>query len=316
MTISAPCFAPDRTALAVTPAPQPAPIALEDLPFIARKRAFRLWLGRIAAAAGVALVVWPVWLFLSNPAMRWDIIAQYLFAPISLDGVKITLWLTAGSAVIGVAGGTVLALLRMHGAGPVRLAVGAYINLFRAVPLLVQILICYNLGAFFPRLGLFIPLTDIGLSWSTNAVLSPLVASFVAIGLHQSAYLAEIIRAGLETVPAGQTEAARALGMTAPKVFWRVTLPLGLRAIIPPFGNDMINLLKATSLVSVVGVGDLMTRAEGVYAVTYQVIPLLLVASLWYIALTAALSLIQGAVERRFARHLDTSAARPAGDSA
>src|SRR5690606_9677696 len=110
----------------------------------------------------------------------------------------------------------------------------------------------------------------------------------------------EIIRGGILSVQHGQIEAAVALGMTRVRIFWRVIAPQAARSIIPPMGNDIINLLKATSLVSVVGAGDLMTRAQGVYAATYQVIPLLLVASFWYLVLTALLSFVQNILERHF----------------
>lgn len=236
-----------------------------------------------------------------NPAMHWDVIGEYLFAPLILRGLWLTIIITAGSAVIGMAGGLLVAAMRMSANPLVSAFAVGYINLFRAVPLLVQILIWYNLGTFLPRLGLGIPFTDLGIYTPTNDVLSPMTACLVAIGLNQSAYMGEIFRGGLLSVQRGQVEAAIALGMTRTMLFRRVVAPQAARAIIPPLGNDFINLLKATSLVSVVGVGDLMTRAQGVYAATYQVIPLLLVASFWYLVMTALISLLQNALERRFA---------------
>src|SRR5690606_10316701 len=120
--------------------------------------------------------------------------------------------------------------------------------------------IWYNLGTFLPELGIGIPFTNFGFYAPTNDVLSPLAACLVAIGLNQSAYMGEIIRGGILSVQHGQIEAAVALGMTRVRIFWRVIAPQAARSIIPPMGNDIINLLKATSLVSVVGAGDLMTR--------------------------------------------------------
>lgn len=255
-----------------------------------------LWGARIAGLA----VVYVLHGIIFNPAMRWDVIGEYMAAPLILRGLWLTILITAGSAVIGLAGGLVVAMARMSGNTALRVSAIGYVNLFRAVPLLVQILIWYNLRTFLPELGIGIPFTDIGFFAPTNDVLSPMAACLLAIGLNQSAYMGEIIRGGLLSVQHGQIEAAVALGMTRSKVFWRVTAPQAARAIIPLLGNDIINLLKATSLVSMVGVGDLMTWAQGIYAATYQVIPLLLVASFWYLVLTALLSLGQNWLERHF----------------
>lgn len=260
-----------------------------------RLRSGLVWVIALLVAAYAVLVV------AINPAMRWDSIGKFLTAPIILSGLLTTLLITFLSAVIGLAGGLVIALMRMSANPLIKTIAVGYLGLFRAVPLLVQILIWYNLGTFFPQLGFGIPFTDIGLYGDTNVLLSPLVACLIAIGLNQAAYMGEIIRGGLLSVQAGQVEAAIALGMTRAKAFRRVIAPQAAKSIIPPLGNDMINLLKATSLVSVVGVGDLMTRAQGIYASNYQVIPLLIVASIWYLGLTIVFTFIQGMLERRFA---------------
>ena len=260
-----------------------------------RVRSGLVWAVAVLIAAYAASVV------AANPAMRWDSIGKFLTAPIILQGLVTTLLITFLSAVIGLAGGLVIALMWMSANPLIKTIAVGYLGLFRAVPLLVQILIWYNLGTFFPELGFGIPFTDIGLYGDTNVLLSPLVACLIAIGLNQAAYMGEIIRGGLLSVQPGQVEAAIALGMTRAKAFRRVIAPQAAKSIIPPLGNDMINLLKATSLVSVVGVGDLMTRAQGIYASNYQVIPLLIVASIWYLALTILFTFIQGLLERRFA---------------
>lgn len=264
----------------------------------ARRRA--LLRGRVIWGIALLILTYVVAGIALNPAMRWDVIAEYITAPLILRGLWLTISITAGAAAIGLAGGLIVAMARMSENPLIRVIATGYVNLFRALPLLVQILIWYNLGTFLPELGIGIPFTDIGFYAPTNDVLSPMAACLVALGLNQSAYMGEIIRGGLLSVQHGQIEAAVALGMTRTKVFWRVVAPQAARSIIPPMGNDIINLLKATSLVSVVGVGDLMTRAQGIYAATYQVIPLLLVASFWYLVLTALLAFAQNALERRF----------------
>lgn len=277
-------------------------VPLEDRP-VERPRSghwHRVRSGLVWAVA-VLIAAYAVSVVAASPAMRWDSIGKFLTAPIILQGLVTTLLITFLSAVIGLAGGLVIALMRMSANPLIKTIAVGYLGLFRAVPLLVQILIWYNLGTFFPELGFGIPFTDIGLYGDTNVLLSPLVACLIAIGLNQAAYMGEIIRGGLLSVQPGQVEAAIALGMTRAKAFRRVIAPQAAKSIIPPLGNDMINLLKATSLVSVVGVGDLMTRAQGIYASNYQVIPLLIVASIWYLALTILFTFIQGLLERRFA---------------
>ena len=277
-------------------------VPLEERPVEAVRSGARLLLrnGLVWAAAAL-LASYAVSVLATNPAMRWDSIGKFLTAPIILQGLLTTLLITFLSAGIGLVGGLVIALMRMSANPLIKTIAVGYLGLFRAVPLLVQILIWYNLGTFFPQLGFGIPFTDIGLYGDTNVLLSPLVACLIAIGLNQAAYMGEIIRGGLLSVQPGQVEAAIALGMTRSKAFRRVIAPQAAKSIIPPLGNDMINLLKATSLVSVVGVGDLMTRAQGIYASNYQVIPLLIVASIWYLVLTIIFTFVQGLLERRFA---------------
>jgi len=292
---------PDVTQLTLDSAEHGA-VPLEDRPVERprsghqhRVRSGLVWAVAVLIAAYAASVV------ATNPAMRWDSIGKFLTAPIILQGLVTTLLITFLSAVIGLVGGLLVALMRMSSNPLIKTIAVGYLGLFRAVPLLVQILIWYNLGTFFPQLGFGIPFTDIGLYGDTNVLLSPLVACLIAIGLNQAAYMGEIIRGGLLSVQPGQVEAAIALGMTRAKAFRRVIAPQAAKSIIPPLGNDMINLLKATSLVSVVGVGDLMTRAQGIYASNYQVIPLLIVASTWYLVLTIVFTFVQGLLERRFA---------------
>lgn len=276
-------------------------IPLEDRPVIIRTGRSRALREGSVWAVALVILAYCLWGIATNDAMRWDSIARFLTAPIILQGFLTTIAIAFCAAVIGLAGGLVIALMRMSDNPLIRTIAIGYLGLFRAVPLLVQILIWYNLGTFLPQLGIGIPFTDIGLYGDTNVLLSPFVACLVALALNQAAYMGEIIRGGLLSVQQGQIEAAIALGMTRGKAFRRVVAPQAAKSIIPPLGNDLINLLKATSLVSVVGVGDLMTRAQGIYASNYQVIPLLIVASIWYLGLTILITFVQGLLERRFA---------------
>jgi polar amino acid transport system permease protein len=241
-----------------------------------------------------------VTLFAKNPEMQWGVIGKYIFAPVILVGVVATLLVTVGAWAIGLLGGLALALMRSSANEIVKLVAFGYISLFRSVPLLVQILFWYNLATFIPRIFIGIPFSSLGVDLSTNAVLTPAAACLIALGLNQAAYLGEIIRGGLLGVPAGQVEAARSLGMTRLKTFSRVVAPQAFRLVLPSMGNDLISLMKATSLVSVVGFGDLMTRAQSIYSVNYQVIPLLVVASLWYMVLTTFMVAGVSVLESRF----------------
>jgi polar amino acid transport system permease protein len=244
---------------------------------------------------------------IANPHMQWSVVGVYIFSPVILGGVLATILITIGAWFLGISGGLALAVMRSSENRLASSGAIAYVSVVRSIPLLVQILFWYNLATFIPQIFVGIPFSSLGVAFSTNDLLPPIAACLVALGLNQAAYMSEIIRSGLLGVPAGQKEAAKALGMTRSKIFKRVVAPQAFRIIIPSLGNDFVSLMKATSLVSVVGVGDLMTRAQSIYAVNYQVIPLLMVASLWYFALTTAVTSLQTLLETRLSRGFSTS---------
>lgn len=263
------------------------------------------WLGAIAVCALAALFVRAL---LGSPNLRPDVIATYLFKPYVLRGVLTTLWLTAVAQLLGIAGGVVLAVMRLS-ANPVLRAVSwLFIWVFRGTPLLVQIIFFGFLGALFPTLTIRVPWTDAVL-WSrpTSIVITGTVAAVLALSLNEMAYAAEIIRGGILGVDRGQVEAAYALGMRPGLTMRRIVLPQAMRVIIPPMGNDTITMLKSTALVSVIAGRDLLTVVQGVYTANYQVIPLLCVAALWYLALVSVLSAGQYLIERRFGRGFQTA---------
>jgi polar amino acid transport system permease protein len=293
------------------PSAQTARTRPEDVPVRIEHRGRRVARRVVVTALTVFVLAYWAWVIVANPAMRWDTLATYLTAPLILEGVRVTVLVSIGAFAIGMLGGIVVATARMSGNVLVRSAATFYLAIFRGVPLLVQILVFYNLAAFFPTLSIGIPFTDLNVSVGTNDVITPLVASLLALGLNQAAYMGEIFRGGLLSVPRGQYEAAYGIGMTPLLAFRRIVVPQAAKSIIPPMGNDTINLVKATSLVSIVGGGDLMTRAQGISASNYQVIPLLLVASIWYLVLTAVITVIQGILERR--SNVGTGTERPVG---
>jgi polar amino acid transport system permease protein len=179
-----------------------------------------------------------------------------------------------------------------------------YIWIFRGTPVLVQILLWYNIAALYPRFSLGIPFGPTFAHFSASAVITPFVAGMLALGLNEGAYMAEIVRAGIVSVSEGQTEAAQSLGMTRLLTMRRIVLPQAMRVIIPPTGNETISMLKTTSLVSVIALSppELLYASQLIYSVNYRVIQLLLVACCWYLVLTTVATIGQYYVERHYAR--------------
>jgi polar amino acid transport system permease protein len=276
-----------------------APGADEVLPVRPLRHPGR-WVGALLVGAVLVGVLASL---LKNPNVNWPLVRQYLLAPVTLRGVVVTLYLTALAMVIGIVGGTVVAIMRLS-SNPVLSGVArAFIWFFRGTPVLVQIIFWGYLGALYPTLSLGIPFTGITfVEGRTSDIITAFLAATLALGLNEAAYAAEIVRGGITAVDRGQTEAALSLAMPPAAIMRRITLPQAMRVIIPPMGNEVITMLKTTALVSVIAGQDLMTNMQRIYSQNYQVIPLLVVASLWYLALTTLLSVPQAWLERRFGR--------------
>jgi len=234
----------------------------------------------------------------TNPRFQWGVVGDYLFAAPVEDGVVKTLELTFLAMVIGIVLGILLALMRLSANPLVSWASWLYIWLFRGTPVLVQILFWYNVAAVYPKITLGLPF----LHANANDLITPFMAGLLALGLNEGAYMSEIVRAGIISVDEGQNEAAQALGMSRLQTMRRVVLPQAMRVIVPPTGNETISMLKTSSLVSVITVPELLFSVQQVYSRTYQTIPLLIVASIWYLAMTSVLSVGQYYLERRFGR--------------
>lgn len=227
-----------------------------------------------------------------NDAFQWGVVADYFLTTAVLRGLGLTLWLTALVMALGFALGTLLATMRLS-ANPVLRGVSwGYVWLFRSMPILVQLLFWFNIGALYPTI----------LGVRTANLLGPVAVAIIGLTLHEAAYAAEVVRGGILSVDKGQLEAAQSLGLGAWRRLRRIVLPQAMRAIVPPAGNMLIGTLKGTSIVSVIAVQDLLYSVQLVYHRTYQVIPLLLVATLWYIVVTSALGVGQYFVERHYAR--------------
>jgi polar amino acid transport system permease protein len=270
--------------------------------------------GRWVACGFVALLlVWFGQIVVTNPNFQWAIVGKYLFSPDILHGVALTIELTITAMLIGIALGIVIALMRLSSNGLLSGAATLYITFFRGTPALVQLIFWFNLSALFPAITLGIPYFGPDfMTVNANALITPFIAANLGLGLCEGAYMAEIVRSGILSVDAGQQEAAIAVGMTRAQAMRKVILPQALRVIIPPTGNQVIGMLKYTSLASVISVTELLASAELVYTRTFETIPLLIVASLWYVLLTTILTVAQRLIERRVGRSHNDSGAKPA----
>ena len=239
-----------------------------------------------------------------NKRFQWHTVGQYVGAHTVLKGLGLTLWLTFVVMALGMVGGAVVALLRRSRHPAIARAAWAFTWFFRSVPMLVQILFWFNLAALYPTLSLGVPAGPTFVHASTNSVITPFVAVIIGFALHESAYMAEIIRTGLSSVPNGQWLAGRSIGMTEGKLLRRVVLPQVIRVIIPTLGNEAISVMKETSLVSVIAVTDLLYSVQLIYGSNFQTIPLLIVATIWYLVVTIALGGLQHLLERHFGRSL------------
>jgi len=261
--------------------------------------------GRWIAAAIVLLIAASiVRSVVTNNAFGWSTVGHYLFDSRILHGMLVTIELTVASMAIGIVLGVVLAIMRLSPNPVVSSAAWLYIWFFRGTPLLVQILFWYNIAALFPHgLGLGVPFgPDVVHYTHANQLITAFVAALLALSINEGAYMSEIVRAGIISVPEGQTEAAQSLGMSRLQTMRLIVLPQAMRVIIPPTGNETISMLKNTSLISVTAYAELLYASQEIYDVNYLVIPLLIVASIWYLVMTSVLYVGQYFIERRYGR--------------
>ena len=256
----------------------------------------------VSTVVVLAIVAEAVYTLVTAPYMNWDAVGKYLFGPLILQGIVVTLELTALAMVIGVALGIVLAVMRLSPNPVVSWVSWFYIWFFRGTPVLVQIFFWFNLASILPHIGLGIPGGPLLWRASTNDLISPFMAATLGLGLNEAAYMAEIVRAGMISVEHGQTEAAQALGMTRLQLMRRIVLPQAMRVIIPPTGNETISMLKTSSLAFIATVPELFTRQQQISNANFDVIELAIVASIWYLVMTSILTVGQYYVERYFAR--------------
>jgi polar amino acid transport system permease protein len=238
----------------------------------------------------------------TNNNFEWGLVGHFLFDSRILAGVVRTLYLTVAAMAIGIILGVLLAVMRQSPNPLVKGASWLYVWFFRGTPLLVQLLFWYNLAFLFHTIDLGIPFGPALIHGNTNTIDTTFVAALLGLGLNEGAYMAEIVRAGFLSVPEGQTEAAQSLGMSRLQTMRHIVLPQAMRVIIPPTGNETISMLKNTSLASVITFVELTYAAQEIYAVNFKPIPLLIVISIWYLAMTSVLYVGQYFIERRYGR--------------
>ena len=257
------------------------------------------WLAAVVVLVLAAMLVHSL---VTNPRFEWNVVWSYFLSSRVLAGLRVTILLTVVCMAIGIALGVILAVMRLSANPLLSGSSWVYIWFFRGTPVLVQLLVWFNLAFLFPKLSFGVPFGPSWLTGNANSLITPLTAAILGLGLNEGAYMAEIVRAGILSVEHGQTEAAQALGMSRAQTLRRIILPQAMRVIIPPTGNETISMLKTSSLASVITVTELLYSVQLIYSVNFKTIPLLIVASIWYLIVTSVLTAIQYYVERHYAR--------------
>jgi polar amino acid transport system permease protein len=259
--------------------------------------------GRWVAAAGIAvLAAMFVHFLLTSTSLEWSEQWKYLFSKPVLMGVRNTIWLTVVAMAGGVLLGIVLSLMRLSANPLLSGAAWLYLWFFRGTPLYTQLLIWGAIGSLFPTVGIGIPFGPEFHTWQTQTLINAASAAALGLTLNEAAYMAEIIRAGILSVDEGQQEASSALGMSRAQTMRRIVLPQAMRVIVPPTGNEALSTLKNTSLVVAIPYAELTRTQETISAVTYKVIPMLVMACLWYLALSSVMMIGQRYLERYYSK--------------
>lgn len=263
--------------------------------------------GRWVAGLIILLLVFAgiqsIW---TNPQFHWDVVRTYIFDVLVIRGIGWTLFLTVTSMVLAIVLAILLAFMRQSDNPLFRYVSWVWVWFFRGTPVYTQLVFWGLVSVLYPKISAGIPFGPELFSFNTSDVVTMYVAAILGLGLNESAYLAEIFRAGLKSVDNGQMEAAEALGMRKSKVMWRIILPQAMRVIIPPTGNETIGMLKTTSLVLAIPFTLELTFVTSAIANRiYLPIPLLIVGAIWYLVITSVLMVGQYYIERHYGKGID-----------
>jgi polar amino acid transport system permease protein len=288
-----------RATMSSVPTPRADDVdGLALLPLRRRRSTSRVVIGAVL----LLVIAYIAQQIIRNPVFQWSTVWHYMGKSAVLKGVLVTLEITVVSMAVATLLGLVLAVMRMSSNPVAKWVSWGYVWLFRSVPLLVQLILWYNFALIYKHLGIGLPFGKDFAAVTTQSLITPFVAAILAFGLHEAAYLSEVFRASLMSLPRGQQEAGKALGMTSSKTFRIVLLPQAARIALPPFGNHAINMLKSTALVAFISVYDLLYTVQQIYNRTFEVMPLLMVATIWYVILVSITSFGQSLLERRLQR--------------
>ena len=285
---------------------------LETVPL----RHYGRWLSAAVLAVLVAMLIHTLLSHVNRNGVtndqrfQWSTVGSYLFTSSVMHGALVTIELTAAAMAIGVAFGILLATMRLSTNRQLRYVSWVYLWFFRGTPVYVQLIFWANLAWLYPTLSIGVPFGPSFVTITTNDYVTNLfLVAVVGLALNEAAYMAEIVRAGIIAVDAGQLEAAQALGMRRAQSLRRIVLPQAMRVIVPPTGNETISMLKTTSLVGAAlgGGGELYRSIQNIYNLNYLVPPLLITGCLWYLTMTSVLSVGQFYIERYYGRGVDAT---------
>ncbi|MFI5802285.1 amino acid ABC transporter permease [Streptomyces sp. NPDC051561] len=279
---------PATASTTVTPSSSPAEV-IKAIPV----RHYGRWVSGVIVIALLLLLGFSF----SQGDIQWHAVPDKLFDETVVAGAGRTLLISILAMIMGVVLGVVLAVMRLS-KNPVTNSVAwAYIWFFRGTPVYLQLLLWFNLALIFPVLNLGPLYKD-----EMTDVMTPFLCALLGLGLNEAAYMAEICRAGLLAVDEGQTEASQALGMSHAKTLRRIVIPQAMRVIVPPTGNEFINMLKTSALVFAVTYNELLRSTSTIGSSSYAVMEMLFVAAIWYLVMTSVFSVFQYYLERRYAR--------------
>lgn len=269
------------------------------------ERVRRRYWGRYVASAAIVVVIGYVVAAFARGQIEWQTVGRFLTARTILMGLVNTIVMTILAMSLGIALGVITAVMRLS-SNPVLSSISqGYVWLFRGTPVILQLLLWFNLALVFPTIG--IPGV---FALRTVDVMTPFLAALLGLGINQGAYTSEVVRAGLLSVDTGQYEAAKSIGMPRLQALRRIILPQAMRVIVPPIGNELVSMVKLTSLASVIQYAEMLHNAQNIYYANGRVIELLIVGAIWYLVVVTMLSFLQTRVERRYARGAGRASSR------